>query len=176
MKPVDPRLVAVIAVALTLAACQQGVVGPALPSPSFVVSDGTALKLISVDGDELTVVDTASVPGDLLPGHRIFNVAKHPSLPLYYSVSSNDCNPGDSWCWGNGRIDAFRVVDRSITHEFAFVEDGSQLDIACARVDSGFEGQAGLCAPNGLVFSADGSRLYVDDDYLDGVQVFAVDE
>src|SRR5690606_10337550 len=31
------------------------------------------------------------------------------------------------------------------------------------------------CAPNGMVFSPDGTRFYVDDDELDGIHVFSVD-
>ncbi len=145
---------------------------------THLVSNGTSLSLVSIVGDEIEVVATAEIPAaGLLAGHRIFNVIKHPTLPLYYAASANDCSIGTEWCWGNGRIDTFEVDGDTITHVFAFVEDETQTEISCAVevVDEDYVGQVGYCAPVGMVFSSDATRLYVDDDELDGVQIFAVD-
>src|SRR5690606_9590579 len=55
---------------------------------THLVSNGTSLSLVSIVGDEIEVVATAEIPAaGLLAGHRIFNVIKHPTLPLYYAAS-----------------------------------------------------------------------------------------
>lgn len=141
------------------------------------MSDGISVHMLTVASDETEIVTTASIPDEgLLAGQRIFNMVHHPSLPLVYAVSANDCFGGADWCWGNGRIDAFRVVGDTITHEFAFLQDASLTGMSCAQQVSGYVGQEGECAPVGMTFSPDGTRLYVDDDYDDLVQVFTVDE
>src|SRR5690606_4931490 len=113
----------------------------------------------------------------LLDGQQIFNVIAHPSQPWLYTASMNECQEQASWCWGNARIDRFVVGANSITHAgAAFVHDASQVDIPCAQyaVDPAFVGQVGYCAPVGMAFNTDATRLYVDDDEDDVVHIFSV--
>ncbi len=143
---------------------------------THLASDGIAIKLLAIVEDQVEEVASASIPdAGLLAGHRIFNAVFHPTLPLVYVGSSNECSGSPDWCWGNARIDTFQVIGDVITHVGAFVEDASQLEMTCAQEDWGFDGQVGACTPGGMVFSSDGTRLYVDDDQLDGIHVFAVD-
>src|SRR5690606_34660409 len=100
---------------------------------------------------------------------------RHPTEPWLYVASMNTCSAGDL-CWGDGRIDRFTIEGDDIEHAgVAFVyEPGTEVD--CAEDDSGTEGQVGTCALNGIAFSPDGSRLYVDDDSYDWLHAFAVND
>lgn len=144
---------------------------------THLVSDGITLRLMAIESGELVEVDTAALPTDgLLDGHQIFNVIAHPSEPWLYAASANECNPATEWCWGNARIDRFALDGDTITHDgAAFLYDASQTEIDCAQDDFGNEGQVGACAPIGMAFSSDATRLYVDDDDFDNVHVFSVD-
>ena len=149
------------------------------PRATHVVSEGLTLHLVYVEDGSLVAAGSASLPAaGLLPEHAIFNVIKHPSQPWLYAASMNDCSVGDAACWGNGRIDRFVIENDSLRHDgAAFLYDLDAVDVACAQaeVQVDYVGQVGYCSPNGMVFSPDDTRLYVDDDDHDWVQVFAVD-
>lgn len=143
---------------------------------SHVVTEGTNLRLVAFDDGQLTVLDTAALPADgLTDSHQVFGIARHPTEPWLYVASMNTCSAGDL-CWGDGRIDRFTLEGDDIEHAgVAFVyEPGTEVD--CAEDDSGTPGQVGTCALNGIAFSPDGSRLYVDDDSYDWLHAFAVNE
>ena len=174
-------LLASIAVALVvlIAACTPPAPDPA-PLSTHVIAEGLNLHLVYANEGKLVEVDSASIPSaGLLPEHAVFNVVKHPSKPWLYAASTNDCGVSTSACWGNGRIDRFVVENDSITHDgAAFLYDlSAPVGVTCAHeaVPPALVGQVGYCSPNGMVFSADGSRFYVDDDDLDGIHIFEVD-
>lgn len=164
------------------AAGEGGAGGTPVPVPRVIVSSGRTVRLLDVTGGELTEVDSAEIPGaGLLLGHQIFGAIQQAGQQRIYVGSANDASTCDDWCWGNGRIDRFTYTRDSITHDGiaynmnnqAFLDDG----ISCAsgtEDDTGFTGQEGFCAPGGLAFSADGTRFYIDDDELDGVEIFSV--
>lgn len=155
---------------------------PTEPKELVVVAHGTSVSLLEIVDDQLEVVSTASLPAEgLLGGHRIFNVIQEPGKQRLFVASSNDCSENAHWCWGNGRIDLFTFTQSEIRYEglaykmdnAAFLADG----ISCAEgteEDTEFLGQEGYCQPNGLAFSPDGTRLYVDDDNYDTLEIFEV--
>lgn len=131
---------------------------------THVVAIGTSLRLVGVGDDEIVEYATASIESDSLPmGLGIFGIVAHPTQPWLYTASLIDQD------WGGARIDRFVVIGDSITHDgAAFLYAGDIPGMECLDGSDG-------CAPIGLAFSSDGSRFYVDDDDLDGVQVFSVD-
>ncbi|MDZ7790820.1 MAG: hypothetical protein U5L08_10090 [Xanthomonadales bacterium] len=153
------------------------------PAQSVLVSSGPTLNLVEVTDTGMTIVDSASIPtGDLLVIHQIFSVKQHPTNGLIYASSANPCYSGNVGCWGNGRVDKFELVNNQLSwvgaayimDDAAFQADG----ISCAQGDetsTGYPGQEGFCQPTNMVFSDDGSRLYIDDDELDGIEIFSVD-
>ena len=149
----------------------------ALPAATHVVSAGRRLHLYAVTDTELIERAVAEIPAaGTLAGHQIFNVLQHPTQPWLYAVSTNECYVGDFWCWGNGRIDRFVVTGTSLVFAgSAFIADLSVTDMPCAQATSEYEGQTGYCAPVGMAFNADGSRLFIQDDQEDAVQTFAID-
>lgn len=161
-----------------------GGTAPTEPKALTIVAHGRSVSLVEIVDERLEVLSTATLPSEgLLGGHQIFNIIQQPGSQRIYAASSNDCSEGDHWCWGNGRIDIFTFSQTQITHEgvaykmdhAAFLEDG----ISCAEgteEDTGYLGQEGYCQPNGLAFSADGTRFYVDDDQLDDVEIFSVNQ
>ena len=149
------------------------------PKATHVVSEGLTLHLVYVEDGALVAAGSASLPAaGLLPEHAIFNVIKHPSQPWLYAASMNDCGVAHAACWGNGRIDRFVIENDSLRHDgAAFLYDLDAVEVTCAQepVDVEYVGQVGYCSPNGMVFSPDETRFYVDDDDLDGIHVFSVD-
>lgn len=140
------------------------------PSRLYLSSSGRTLTVLGLIGDELVPGDTAEVPGDgLLVTHKIFNAIYHPSEPWLYVVSMD----AD---WGNARIDRFAVGTYSIDYlDAAFVYEADFPGIACTADFSPDDPWVGSCAPVGVVFSPDGTRLYVDDDDFDILQIFSVE-
>jgi len=146
-------------------------------------SSGATLNIVDVSASGLNVISSASIPSDGLPeGFQIFEIKRHPTNGLIYTSAYNPCRDGEEWCWGSARIDKFRLSGSALSHvgpayvmdDAAFQADG----ISCAEGDEVFTdypGQEGFCAPTNFTFSDDGTRLYIDDDELDGVQIFAVD-
>lgn len=163
------------AVLLALSSCTPA---PQLPPGTHVISEGRTLHLVRIENGAIVEVASASIPGaGLLDGHQIFNVIAHPTQPWLYTASMNECQEGVSWCWGNARIDRFVVGDTTLTHAgAAFVHDASHVNIPCTQyaVDPAYVGQVGYCAPVGMAFNADASRLYVDDDEDDVLHIFSV--
>lgn len=141
-----------------------------------VYADGITLHLARFDGTTLVDIDTASIPSaGLLDGHAIFGMVKHPTKQLLYVTSENDCFADVAWCWGNARIDRFSVGKGSISYDGpAFLYDDTATLASCAAKLSEYEGQVGYCAPVNAVFSLGGSRLYVQDDDNDVLQIFEV--
>ncbi|MBY6205621.1 hypothetical protein [Halomonas denitrificans] len=148
-----------------------------------VVNSGPALYLVDTSGGSLSILDSATIPpAEVLQIHQIFHVVQHPTNGMIYASSNNPCFDGTIGCWGNGRVDKFQVSGSTISYvgpayimnNDAFLNDG----ISCAQgteMDTGYPGQEGFCAPTRMAFSPDGSRLYIDDDELDGIEIFSVD-
>jgi hypothetical protein len=145
------------------------------------VAFGPSVSLRKLVGDELVEVGTASLPATgILPGHTFFSFAQHPTRPWLYATSTADWQTGDRWGWGNGRIDRFRVSGTGLVYDgAAFKYDVTSHPSAalapCSTISSDFEGQVGQCAPVTGVFSPDGTRFFVQEDYADKLNVFAVD-
>lgn len=143
----------------------------------FAVSAGTTLKMYGIDsgGDVSELSSVALPPEGLLSIHGIFDIKKHPSQPWLYVTSLNECSDGEIGCWGNARIDRFSYNAFGVLQyeglAFNYTTDSGP---DCVNTDWGYTGQIGACAPTTIAFSADGTRLYADDDELDGVQIFGV--
>lgn len=153
--------------------------GEAIAPELVMVTHGRVVTLFDLSSGGLVEVGEAEIPGDgLLMGHEIFGAALLPGEQAFYVGSANNCGEDGDWCWGNGRIDRFSYDENGVTHDgAAYVMDDAafQADgISCAEGVDPNSGQQGDCAPVGVTFAPDASRLYVDDDDLDGVQVFSV--
>ena len=189
-KRVKASVVLVFCLALISAGCgsgggDDGVVvgdgggGDVLTDGRSVVSVGTVMSLggVTVGGD-IVEIDSSELPtvvlGGFLPEHTIFSITKHPTENWLYVTSMNECNLGNNACWGNARIDRFSYTRLGIAHEDIVFQYLFGSGPACADEDLGFDGQTGACAPTSTAFSADGLRLYVNDDRDDNVQIFRV--
>ena len=160
-----------------------GMGGSPGPQARVIVAHGRTVRLLDVTGGTIVEVDSAEIPAaGLLAGHQIFGAVQQDGQQRIYVGSANDCAADIDWCWGNGRVDRFTFTKTDIAYDglayemndAAFQADG----ISCAEGDeisTGYPGQEGFCAPGGLAFSPDGTRFYVDDDELDGVEIFSVD-
>jgi len=132
---------------------------------THVVADGASLRLIVFDGGEVEELSKATIEGDV-EELAIYGVTAHPTKPWLYTASLHEED------WGDARIDRFVVARDTISHDgvaFLHAVDGKDA-LSCVL------GDEERCVPVGMVFSPDGSRLYVDDDQQDVIQVFAVDE
>ncbi len=154
--------------------------GTVLTDNLFAVSEGTTMSLDGVTvGGDVVEIDSAALPPvvltGFLPEHAIFSITKHPTENWLYVTSMNDCSGVvHSACWGNARVDRFSYSALGITHEDIVFQYLFGSGPACANEPSGFDGVTGLCAPTATAFSSDGLRLYVNEDHLDGVQIFGV--
>ena len=115
----------------------------------------------------------------ILLTHTIFDLQMSPVNGEVYLASFNPCGDASIGCWGNARIDRFRVTSSTIEHigpAFKFDPATAAADGAprCAEDDFGFPGQFGACAPSDFTFSPDGTRVYVDEDNDDYVEIFEV--
>lgn len=146
----------------------------------YVVSEGTTLSLTGINQDgDVVEIDSAALPPVTVDGfldeHAIFSITKYPSENWLYVTSMNDCSGVvHSACWGNARIDRFSYSALGIAHEEITFEYLFSSGPACADEPSGFAGVTGLCAPTASAFSSDGLRLYVNEDNIDGVEIFGV--
>lgn len=146
---------------------------------SHVVTEGQSLRLVAFDEGELIELSTASLAGGNLPATlEVFGMARHPSQPWLYVASMNSCSNYDVSCWGDARIDRFVVDGDELAHDgLMFVYD-AEVPAECTTDDwaEPLHDPVGRCALNGMAFSPDGSRLYVDDDDFDWLHVLAVDD
>ncbi len=129
---------------------------------THVVAGGRTLHLLDVSGGEIVELDSASLLG-ASPYQTIFAVVGHPTQPWLYTASTHGG-------WGEARIDRFVLAGDTITHSgtaFSYPFSGIAADCVSAFDDT--------CAPIGMVFSPDGTRFYVDEEELEGVQIFSVD-
>jgi hypothetical protein len=167
-------LAAAAALAASAIGCSSG--AKSEPEQRVVFAEGPTLHLSRFDGQRLVQLDSASIPATgLLDGHAIFGIMRHPTLPFLYVSSFNDCYAGAAWCWGNARIDRFRIGKDSVEYDgLAFAYDATATAAVCALDDWGYTGQVGGCAPVNGVFSADGTRLYVKEDDNDTLDIFRV--
>lgn len=150
--------------------------------PSLVmVAHGRTVTLLDVADGGLLEVGSAEVPGDgLLSGHMIFGAVASPEPGAVLVSSFNDCGTATPGCYGNARIDRFTYDANGIEHEgaaylldnAAFAADG----IPCAEGFDADEGQEGDCAPTGMAFSPDGTRLYATDNGYRELLVFSPNE
>lgn len=143
-------------------------------------TNGSTLNLLDVSAAGISIVDSASIPGDeVFTIHTLFDIQFHPVTNIAYVSSFNPCNDGDIGCWGNARIDKFGISGTSLTYlgpayifdDVSFALDGGP---PCSVDDFGYAGQIGACAPSDFTFSADGTRLYIDDDSEDAVVIMSV--
>lgn len=137
---------------------------------THVVAEGLDLHLVAIQDGAMAILATASIPV-VAPNENlgIFNIIAHPTEPWLYTASLVQGS------WGDARIDRFVVEGDDITYDgAAFVYAADLPGILCTSND-GNAPIVGDCAPIGMVFSPDAQTLYVDDDSLDGVQVFSVD-
>jgi hypothetical protein len=143
----------------------------ALPAATHVVAEGLKLHLYAVTADEVLERGVAEIPATGLPPEQnIFSLVQHPTRPWVYAASLLDNN------WGNARLDRFVVTGTGITYGgAAFLYDVTATGASCAPTAADGEGAVGRCAPVGLAFNADGSRLYVQEDSDDVVHTFAID-
>jgi hypothetical protein len=125
----------------------------------LVAASGLRLDLMRVASGSIEVVDSAVLPGDAFDvQHGIFGLAMHPVQPWLYVASFRHSN------WGDAQFDVFELDTQS-----GFTHVSTQLvssfpEITCTG-----------CATTEIVFSNDGSRLYVNEDNNDNVLTFAVD-
>jgi hypothetical protein len=177
------RVLSVVSVCVALSGCSSeeasALAGQLLGT--HVISDGRTLHLYDVRTDRFIERSHAAIPANnLLDGQEIFSVVQHPKHPEWFFTSSlNECDSGgSSWCLGNGRIDRFRATDSGLLYDgvvYRF-EPGPSSGPNCASQSFGHPGQVGTCAPKGMTFSADGSRLYVQEDYNATLDIFSVDD
>ncbi len=117
------------------------------------------------DADTFTVTaadtDTTSGNVEVIIGsnYTIFQIAMHPSGKWVYTTSTYECWNGAPFCWDGALISRFAV--NWSTGALSF-----QAAIYAGGADSS--------APVGLNFSADGTRLFVQDDWLDGIRMYSV--
>lgn len=168
-----------ISLALTLSGCNL-VEDDDAPAPhvaeGFVTAEGANLHLVRVKADGLVNVRSSSLPGvNLAAGHTIFSVTRHPTRPWLYVTSFLNYD------WGNARIDRYVIRDDRLVHAGrVFKYDDQSLatssgqSTSCSGPDDG-SGNYGGCAPVAASFSADGRRLYVQEDSADVLNIFAVD-
>ncbi len=131
---------------------------------SHVVAEGRTLRLITVAGDKIVELDSATIAGELVsPYLTVHGVAAHPTRPWLYTASM----VGE---WGHGQIDRFIIAGDTITYDgTAFSYPLSDVGVSCVvrLLDE--------CAPIGMAFSSEGARFYVQDDVYARVHVFSVD-
>lgn len=129
---------------------------------THVVADGRTLRLLDVSGGAIVELDSAELLGGSAY-QTIFGIVAHPTQPWLYTGSTYDG-------FGDARIDRFVLAGDTITHAgtaFSYPFSGIEADCVDLSWDD--------CAPIGMVFSADGSRLYVGEADYFRLQVFSVD-
>jgi hypothetical protein len=94
--------------------------------------------------------------------YTIFGMAMHPSGDWLYVTSEYDCFQGNPYCWGGDLVSRF-AIDWN-TGALAFEESFRTSDDVITNDP----------APVNLVFSADGLRLFHQDDDLDGLRMWDV--
>jgi len=134
-------------------------------SQLVAVAAGTSIIMYGLDDlGDAAELGSASLPDDLAENHAIFGLVKHPTEAVIYASSLIHKD------WGEARIDMFSYdASGNVTYE------GQAFDYSEGSGPSCAVGVDDSCAPTTMVFSADGSRLYVDDDNDDVVQIFSVD-
>jgi len=123
-------------------------------------------KIASVTTDTFTVTmpAAATTSGSVLVSignnYSIFDLAMHPSGKWLYATSFYDCPLGDPYCWGGELISRFAIdwTTGALTLQ----------ESVRAQANSNYG------APVALVFSPDGTRMFNQDDDLDGVKMWNV--
>ncbi len=134
------------------------------------VDDDVEIDTI-VDPDTFTVeadapVDTAGNVNVTIGGnYTIFGFAMHPSGQWLYVTSQYDCFQGNPYCWGSDLISRFAINWGNGTLTFEESYRTSDDDFSVTQEPS----------PVTLVFSADGTRLFHQDDELDGLRMWDCD-
>ena len=129
---------------------------------THVVADGRTLRLVDVSGGAIVELDSAELLGGSVY-QTIFGIVAHPTQPWLYTGSTYDG-------YGDARIDRFVLAGDTITLAgTAFSYPFSEIAADCVEPSWDY------CAPIGMVFSPDGSRLYVGEADYGRLQVFSVD-
>lgn len=134
------------------------------------VDDDVEINTV-VDADNFTVLADAPLAanGDVnvtIGGnYTIFGFAMHPSGQWLYVTSQYDCYNGNPYCWGGDLISRFAINWGNGT--LAFEESYRTSDDPAAAVERP--------SPVTLVFSADGTLLFHQDDELDGLRMWGCD-
>lgn len=107
-------------VLLGLALVFSVIVSPVVVAQTIgLVSHGNTLRLVEVSAGGMVEIDRFAFDRDeefiLLP-HTIFDLQVSPTNGEVYVSSFNPCHSGNIGCWGNARIDRFRVTPSSIEH------------------------------------------------------------
>jgi hypothetical protein len=97
--------------------------------------------------------------------YTVFGIAMHPNGRWLYVTTSYDCYEGNPYCWGGDLISRFSIDWGSgdLTFEESF------------RSTAPGDPDTSAPEPVTLVFSADGTRLFHQDDDLDGLRMWDVD-
>ena len=134
------------------------------------VDDDTLIDTVP-DADTFTVVADApattsgNVNVTVGGNYAIFGMAMHPNGKWLYVTSIFDCFQGEPYCWAGDMISRFAINwgSGTLTWEASY----RTSDDASSVTDGP--------SPVTLVFSADGTRLFHQDDDLDGLRMWDVD-
>lgn len=126
----------------------------------------TTQKITAVTADTctLTLPTTATASGNVTvsfgTNYSIFDLAMHPSGKWLYVAAFYDCAYGRPYCWGGDTIHRFAInwTTGVLTHE----------ETIRGRASDKYD------APVALVFSADGTRMFNQDDNWDGLRMWNV--
>ncbi len=126
----------------------------------------TTKRIASViDADTFTVTadSAATTSGNVTVvvggNYTIFGVSMHPSGKWLYTASTYECWTGSPFCWDNGLISRF----------------GINWTTGALTFQKTVQNRPSCSAPVTINFSPDGSRLFDQDDCLDGIQMWSVD-
>jgi hypothetical protein len=123
------------------------------------------------DADTFTVIADAALAASgavtvtIGGNYTIFGMAMHPNGRWLYVTSTYDCFQGSPYCWGGDLITRLAIDWDS--GDLTFEESFRTSDDASAIVPRP--------SPVTLVFSNDGTRLFHQDDELDGLRMWDVD-
>ncbi|MBK8724482.1 MAG: WD40 repeat domain-containing protein [Holophagaceae bacterium] len=153
---------------LTVTLANHGLAFNDLVALQFTSGTATNLtwKIASVTANDFTLtVPTAATTNGAVSvtfGHNysIFDIAMHPSGKWLYAMSMYDCPWGNPYCWGGDMISRFAI--NWTTGALTFEESVRAI------------GESNSDAPVAMIFSPDGTKMFNQDDELDGLRMWSV--